>query len=76
MKSEGVHFREGCCPEQHKDADHELEAGIKAEPFNASAGLHLLTISKALERAADRATNIAEEVVFLVRGQDIRHAGR
>lgn len=60
----------------HKDAEHELEAGIKAEPINASAGLHFLTIAKALERAADRATNIAEEVVFLVRGQDIRHAER
>jgi phosphate transport system protein len=33
----------------------------------------LLTIAKALERAGDHATNIAEEVFYLYKGQDIRH---
>jgi phosphate transport system protein len=59
---------------KHKEAKRELEAAISAEPALAGAGIHLFTISKALERAADRAASIAEEVVFLVNAQDIRHS--
>jgi phosphate transport system protein len=35
--------------------------------------LNALMIARALERMADRATNIAEEVIFWVQGEDIRH---
>jgi phosphate transport system protein len=35
--------------------------------------IRLVSIGKYLERAADHATNIAEMVVFMVRGQDVRH---
>jgi phosphate transport system protein len=35
--------------------------------------LHLITISRSLERIADHATNVAEEVVYLCEAQDIRH---
>ncbi len=38
-------------------------------------GAHLLSVAKALERIADHTTNIAEQVVFLVEGRDIRHFG-
>jgi len=37
--------------------------------------LHWLVVLKSLERIADHATNIAEEVVFLWEAQDIRHSG-
>ena len=37
--------------------------------------LNLMTISKCLERIADHATNIAEEVVYIYEAQDIRHSG-
>lgn len=60
---------------QHREARIEIEEAIKAEPAHAGAGIHLLTIAKALERAADRAACICEEVVFLVEAQDIRHSG-
>lgn len=35
-----------------------------------------MVISKSLERIADHATNIAEEVVHLYEGRDIRHRGK
>jgi phosphate transport system protein len=35
--------------------------------------LNLITISRSLERIADHATNVAEEVVYLCEAQDIRH---
>jgi phosphate transport system protein len=40
---------------------------------NITRGLHLMVISKSIERIADHATNIAEEVVYLFEGKDIRH---
>ena len=35
------------------------------------SSMHLLFIAKNLERAGDHATNIAEQVIFLVDGRDI-----
>ena len=42
-------------------------------PSNISRCLNLMVISKSLERIADHATNIAEEVVYLYEAKDIRH---
>jgi phosphate transport system protein len=37
------------------------------------AGLRVIRVAKYLERIADHATNVAEEVIFMVRGEDVRH---
>jgi len=39
-------------------------------------GTRLILVSRQLERIADHATNIAEEVIFMVQGRDIRHGGQ
>ena len=46
-----------------------------SDPYTARAALNVLLISRALERIADHATNIAEDVIFWVRGADVRHGG-
>lgn len=45
------------------------------QPELSEPAAHLITISKALERISDHATNIAEDVIFLIEGVDIRHQG-
>lgn len=37
------------------------------------AGLRVIRVAKYLERIADHATNVAEEIIFMVRGDDVRH---
>ncbi len=39
-------------------------------------GVHILSAAKCIERMADHSTNLAEQVVLLVRGTDIRHQGK
>lgn len=46
-----------------------------AEPQTTRAALNVLLIARSLERIADHATNIAEDVIFWVRGADVRHGG-
>ncbi len=63
--------------------DDEVDAQYHAIVSNATAhmtkaggvpaGLRLVKVAKCLERIADHATNIAEAVVFMVRGEDVRH---
>jgi phosphate transport system protein len=44
------------------------------KPETIARALELMFISKSVERIADHATNIAEEMVYLAGGQDIRHS--
>jgi phosphate transport system protein len=58
----------------NKQLHRELASYMVEKPSTISRCLNLMVISKALERIADHATNIAEEVVFLYEGLDIRHS--
>jgi phosphate transport system protein len=56
---------------------HREMAGLMAErPSAIQRALHLMVISKSLERIGDHATNIAEEVYYLYEAKDIRHTGK
>ena len=54
----------------------ELERLMIADPENIRRALNLLIAVKCLERIADHAANIAEEVVYLCEASDIRHADK
>jgi len=51
----------------------ELTSYMIEKPDTISRALELMFISKSIERIADHATNIAEEMVFLAQAKDIRH---
>ena len=51
----------------------ELLTYMMSDPRTITRSLSLILMSRNLERIGDHATNIAEEVVYLVRGEDIRH---
>lgn len=51
----------------------ELIGIMKQDPKNVERAMDLILISRNLERIADHATNIAEEVIFVASGVDIRH---
>lgn len=57
----------------NKQMHRELASYMVERPSTITRCLNLMTISKSLERIGDHATNIAEEVVYLHEGEDIRH---
>lgn len=61
--------------EINRQLHRELSSYMVERPTTISRCLNLMVISKSLERIADHAANIAEEVVYLFEGRDIRHQG-
>ena len=57
----------------NRQLQRELAGFMVESPSTISRSLHLITISKALERIADHAKNIAEDTVYLHEAKDIRH---
>jgi phosphate transport system protein len=57
----------------NRDVQTELMEVMQQQPLVSSRALNAILVSRNLERAADHATNIAEDVIFWVRGSDVRH---
>jgi phosphate transport system protein len=47
---------------------------MAADPGLVSLGLDLLIVARAIERVGDHAKNIAEQIIFIVMGEDVRHS--
>jgi phosphate transport system protein len=60
--------------ECQRQAFRVLTAAMKADTSTIERAVQMLSVSRHLERIADSATNIAEDVVFMVEGEIIRHA--
>ena len=58
----------------YKQIFRELLTYMIEDPRTVSRALHLLLVSRNLERIADHATNIAEDVIYHVEGRDVRHS--
>ncbi len=57
----------------HEQLFRELLSYMVENPATVSRAMRLLFVSKYLERVGDHATNIAEMVIFMVKGRSIRH---
>ena len=51
----------------------QLVSFMERDSRNVPHGLNLLTVARSMERLADHSTNIAEHVLFYVKGIDVRH---
>ncbi len=60
----------------NKQLHRELSSFMVERPSTITRCLNLMVISKSLERIADHATNIAEEIVYLYEARDIRHTSK
>jgi len=65
-----------------KEVDKEWKAALRhmitymiEDPRSISRSLELVFIARALERIGDHAKNMAERVIYMVRGDDVRHTG-
>lgn len=80
MKQDRLLAREVLAHDRRVDRLHDETLNTVAQlfrdhPARANELVHLVNMSKSVERIADHAKNIAEIVVFLVEGVDIRHRG-
>jgi phosphate transport system protein len=51
----------------------DLISLLQREPAMVPASVHLMFVARSLERIADHVTNVAEDVIYMVRGVDVRH---
>lgn len=78
VRADAPSAREICRRDDSVDALHHsvfriLLTHMMEDPHIIGAGMDLFLVSRNLERVADLATNIAEDVVFLVEGKTIKH---
>ena len=57
----------------NREMYRQVKRGIRENPHRLESLIHLLSASRHLERIADHATNIAEDVIYMVDGKIIRH---
>jgi len=60
----------------NKEIHRQLAAQMVQSPDTIARCLNLMVVAKSLERIADHAKNVAEEVVYFCEARDIRHLGK
>ncbi|HEU0298356.1 MAG TPA: phosphate signaling complex protein PhoU [Longimicrobium sp.] len=78
VRADAAGAREVCARDDRVDGLHEslfriLLTHMMEDPRRIGPSMSLFLVSRNLERIADLATNIAEDVVFLVEGRNIKH---
>ena len=74
--AEKVIMNDNIVDDLYEQIFRELLTYMLEDPRAISRAIKLIFIAKHLERVGDHSANIAEMVIFLVRGQDIRHGTR
>ena len=74
-KAQRVIDRDVEVDELYHETFRDILERMLVDPSVIRSGIHVQSVGKWLERMADHATNIAEQVIFMVKGKDIRHVG-
>jgi phosphate transport system protein len=72
-RAEQVLVRDDAVDELYGRIIKAMTGFMTAHPAQVAEAIRVIHVAKYLERVADHATNIAEEVIFMVRGEDVRH---
>ena len=72
LANEAIHLDDEV-DQMHKESFTKVKEKIRENPDEMEAQINYLSISRYLERIADLATNIAEDVVYLIEGKIVRH---
>ena len=73
VRAERVRLGDDAVDELYAKTLSEMMSFMKQNPERVPAAMGVVNVAKYLERIADHATNIAEEVIFMVAGHDVRH---
>ncbi len=74
VRAQAVIERDSRVDKLYADLFPILIERMMAQPEIVDQAMRVLSIARHLERIADHATNLAEMVVFMVKGEDVRHA--
>ncbi len=72
-RAEQVLARDDAVDELYGRIIRAMTEFMSQSPQQVAEAIRVIHVAKYLERVADHATNIAEEVIFMVRGEDVRH---
>ena len=72
-KASAVRARDDEVDEIHRNMYDRVAEHLRANPDHAEQMIHLLNVSRQLERIADHACNIAKDVLYLAEGEIVRH---
>lgn len=75
-RAQEVIARDDAVDDLYTKAFRRLLELMLADEQNIEPGLHVQSVAKWLERMADHSTNLAEHVILLVEGDDVRHSGK
>jgi phosphate transport system protein len=75
-RAQSVVDRDSSLDELYTRVFRELLAAMLHDGSKVERGIHAQSVAKWLERMGDHATNLAEQVVFMVKGKDIRHVAK
>ena len=76
MRARNVLVRDDVLDAHYDQTFRELLTYMMEDPRNIYRATRIQSVAKYLERIGDHATNVAEMVVFMIDGEDIRHARR
>ena len=67
---------DGAVDTEFKSIVRQLITHMMEDPRTITTSIDIIWISRAIERIGDHAKNVAEQVIYIVEGRDIRHPGK